>query len=198
MADQQTQLEEVEALLARRKRAARKARVAASRVEKEEGLNINSMMDMMVIILCFLLKSIGSDPVTITQSADLRLPYSTAELAPEDMITITVTKRSVMVDDHEIVPLTDGSVDVGLLQSAESLIIPELQASVEELLQEREQLSAQLGREFEKIATLICDSETQYRLLAQVMATANAGGIQNFKFAVIKRGQGAGLVSASD
>ncbi len=55
------------------KKAARRDREA-----KDMPLTITSLMDAFTIILCFLLKTYGSDPINITQSAELRLPGSVA------------------------------------------------------------------------------------------------------------------------
>ena len=48
-----------------------------------EPLSINSMMDIMVIILVFLLKSYSTEDITVAASADLTLPTSSASKAPE-------------------------------------------------------------------------------------------------------------------
>lgn len=175
---------------AKRKRRNRGKRAAA----EEAGLNINSMMDMMVIILCFLLKSNGAEPIPINQSDDLRLPYSTTELPPEDMLVLTITKSYVMVLDEPVTRITDGQIDISELQSAESAIIPVLQQKIEEEFNRQQQWAANLGREYESVVTIISDSQTPYRILTQVMMTASAAGVQNFKFAVIQRQQGSGAI----
>ncbi|MFT5991946.1 MAG: biopolymer transport protein ExbD [Bradymonadia bacterium] len=160
----------------------------------EPGLNINSMMDMMVIILCFLLKSVGAEPIQINQNDDLRLPFSTSELPPEDMLVLNVTKRWVMVGDDQVTPINEGTIDASFLQSAESAIIPELQQKIEEELNEQEQWAQHQNREVERVVTIISDSQTPYRILTQVMITSAAAGIQNFKFAILQRPQGSGVV----
>ena len=48
---------------------AKKAAIKASRREREEegaALTMTSLMDMVTIIVCYLLKTYGSDPVVIT------------------------------------------------------------------------------------------------------------------------------------
>jgi len=163
--------------------------------ESEGGLNINSMMDMMVIIIVFLIKSVGSEPIQINQNDDLRLPNSTSTLAPEDMMVMSITKQWVMVEDESVIPINDGQIDPSALQSATSAVIPELQSRIEEQLNEQEQWARIAGREFEKMVTIISDSQTPYRVLTQVMITAAAAGVTNFKFAVIQRDQGSGVMS---
>lgn len=160
-------------------------------------LSINSLMDLMTIILVFLLMNLENSPVQINQNEDLRLPWSTTELPPEDMMTISVTKRWVMVEESPIVPINEGQIDPSAFQSADSAIIPELQQRIEEVLTQQEQWARQLGQEEQKVAIIIADETAPYRILTTVMITAAAAGIQNFKFAVIQRAQGAGAGAAA-
>lgn len=54
----------------------------------------------------------------------------------------------------------------------------------------------QLGRADERLATLIVDKDTPYKIIIQVMTTASTAGVQNVKFASMKRAQGAGIRKA--
>ena len=148
------------------------------------------MMDMMFIILVFLIKQVGEEPIPISESDDLRMTMSTSELPPEDMLTITITRLSVMVLDQAVVQISDGAIDPSELQSAESAVIPQLQQHIEERLRENDQWAALTGREQSRVVTIIAHNTTPYRLLTQVMITASQAGVQNFKFAILRRQQG--------
>lgn len=87
-----------------------------------DSLNINSMMDIMTILLVFLLVSVTSDPLSINQNTELRLAKmaggcgfekktkdSPAKVVckrayrpPQDSIPITVTKKTILVDNEDI------------------------------------------------------------------------------------------------
>jgi biopolymer transport protein ExbD len=164
----------------------------ASFKDEKSGVNLNSMMDMMTIILTFLMKSIGAEPIQTNQSADLRLPMSDSEVNPEDMLVLYISKKWVMVGDKGITPVSEGKIDPSLLQSAESGIIPELQQAIEDSMKNQEQWARVTGREQKKIVTIVSDSDTPYRILTQVMMTAGVAGIQNFKFAIIQAERKAG------
>lgn len=183
--------EEVD-VFAERKRLARKGRGRRGS-GGEPSLNINSMMDMMTIILCFLLKSYGAEPIQITENDDLRLPFSNTELAPEDMLVLTVTKRWILVENESVTAINEGRIDPSALQAPDSPIVPELQTRIEQKLNEQEQWANLAGRQFEKVVTIVADSQTPYRVLTQVLLTASAAGVQNFKFAVMQREQGSGV-----
>lgn len=196
MTDETNIIGDEEEILAQRKKEARRNKSKGHRGEESLGLNINSMMDMMTIILCFLLKSVGAEPIQVNQNDDLRLPYSTSELAPEDMLILSITKRWVMVEDDQVIPINEGQIDPSALQSAESAIIPELQQRIEQVIQDQEQWARIAGREFERVVTIVVDETVPYRVLTQVMITSTAAGIQNFKFAILQREQGSGVRAA--
>jgi biopolymer transport protein ExbD len=176
-----------------KKKERRRQKALLSRIEGEFELNLNAMIDMMTVLLVFLLKQYSSDPVSISESADLRLPHSNTDQAVKDSVAISVTKKWVMVEDDAIVPINDGQIDPSSLQSAESVIIPVLQQKVEQKLEDNAAWAKQFGRPETRIATIIADSDTPYRVLIQVMTTAGAAGIQNFKFAAMQRAQGSGV-----
>ena len=58
---------------------------------KPEPLSINSLMDIMTILLVFLIKSYSSDPVTLKQTEDLKPPFSSSTLKPDPSTTMTLT-----------------------------------------------------------------------------------------------------------
>lgn len=167
-----------------------KSKRSSRRGKGDDGpsLNINSMMDIMVIILCFLLFSVGADPLNIKQSDDLRLPQTISQIAPEATLTITVSRTYVLVDDRQVLSLNDGEIDPQDLVSAQSMQIPELQREIEESLTRQVEQQQRLGREPNPVATLVVHNATPFETIARVMASANQGGVQNFRFAVIRRG----------
>jgi biopolymer transport protein ExbD len=85
-----------------------------------DSLNINSMMDIMTILLVFLLVSVTSDPLSINQNTELRLAKMAGSCGwekvdgtvkavckrayrpPNDSIPITITKKTILVDNQDI------------------------------------------------------------------------------------------------
>src|SRR5690554_2761699 len=94
---------------AQRAREAKRAKSAARRAsgEAEGSLNINSLMDIMVIMLVFLLKSYGEEPLKAIDE-DLKVPSSASQLNPEDSTTVTVTRTAILVNDKLAVDVKDG------------------------------------------------------------------------------------------
>lgn len=166
-------------------RARDKQRKAKSgRDEESEGdVNINSLMDIMVILLVFLLKSYGDQPIKVTGD-DLDVPKSTTKLGPEDMTSITVTRNAILVNDEKV---TDVPVDKSQKRGGDSgLEIIALLDKLNTTVEKKKQEMKLLGKKFDPVATVIADQSTRYRLLTEVMYTAGQAGLSKFKFAVVR------------
>lgn len=75
-------------------------------------LNINSLMDALTIILIFLLKSYGSDPINITQKeGEMLLPKSVSTSNMADAVDITISASTVLVRNNAVVNVKNGRVD---------------------------------------------------------------------------------------
>ncbi len=89
--------------------ALKAAKLANNKIRKksdEGGLTITSLMDALTIMLVFLLVSIVSDPLNITQGEAMRLANATAEDKPaSDTIAIAITKESILADQEHTVDI---------------------------------------------------------------------------------------------
>ncbi|MBR58830.1 MAG: hypothetical protein CMH54_12525 [Myxococcales bacterium] len=109
-----------------------KPKTARRKRETSSSLNINSLLDILTILLVFLLVSISSDPLNVQQNAKLRLPKMShgcgveclqekgvkpgseckaenqvvvcrdAYRPPEDTVPITITKSAILLDNKEV------------------------------------------------------------------------------------------------
>lgn len=156
--------------------------------EPGSSLNINSMMDMMTVILCFLLFNVGADPLAIKQSDDLRLPVSMIPLNPEITLTILVSQSRIIVDDRMVLSLDEGQINESDLPGRDARIVPELQRIVEEAMETQARVSAQLNRENRPAATLIIDGRTPFSTVSRVLSSAQAGGVSDLRIATQRLG----------
>lgn len=187
----------------------RKRKPAGGRGGLEGGLNINSMMDIMTILLVFLLMSITADPLQISQSEYLKLAKSTAEYKPESSVPITITEKNILVDSKEVVPV-DCSMNGQVCQpddytrkeaplplfsvdktykkdsSESSFTIEPLLERLQEMVEQQKKEAAELQREFKPVATVICDRFIPYRVIAEVVHTAGMAGLSDLRFAIVK------------
>jgi biopolymer transport protein ExbD len=156
------------------------------RDESGKSLNINSMMDIMVIILVFLLKNYGDEPIKIV-GEDLKAPQSTTQLTPEDMMTVTVSQRAILVNNKKAVDVKQGAVDKSQKKGGEaSLLIQPLFDEISDAIKRKKREMSLIGQAYEPVATIIADQSTPYRLLTEVMYTAGQAELSKFKFAVVK------------
>lgn len=177
--------EEEEWIKAQRARKARRAKGGRDE-EGAKQLNINSFMDILVILLVFLIKSFGDQPIKVT-GADLQVPRSTTELTPEDMTAITISRSAILVNDKKAVDVKDGKVDKSQKKGGEaSLYIQPLFDTLTEETNKKKRQMELLSKEYDPVATIVADQTTPYRLITEVMYTAGQAELSKFKFAVIK------------
>lgn len=180
--------EEEEWIKAQRAAEAAKQKRAARRNQgHDEGVNINSLMDIMVIILVFLLKSYGDDPIKVVDE-DLKVPRSTSQLEPVDATTITVNRRSILVDDRPVVDVREGAVDPsqkGTGGQSSMRIMPLLDA-LNDAVEQRRAEAQLMGNDFATEATIIADQSTPHRLILEVLYTATEAQLNQFRFAIIR------------
>ena len=181
--------EEEERILAKRARDARRKK--KKREQENNPLNINSMMDLMTIILVFLIDSYGNNPIQVKASPDLLIPRSNSQLSPQDTMQITITRQSIVVGDNSVVALKDGAVDKTQKKGGEnSLYIQPLFDRLTDEVSKHKNIAQLRKKPFEGVVTIVADRTTPYRLVTEVMYTAGQAQLNQFKFAVVKQPQG--------
>ncbi len=189
MDPQMPSMSQIDAAWAAKKKA-KKDKRRQKETEKQK-LNINSLMDAFTIILCFLLKSFGSDPVQIRESDDLKLPRSTSDDGLVDATVIGVSTRSIQVNDRKVADLRNGAVDESMKRDGqEGLMINPLYDALKEVVQHLKMIKARTGGgKFEGEALIVGDRNTNYRLISEVLYTAGQAEFQKFKFVAAEGGK---------
>lgn len=155
------------------------------------GLNINSLMDIMTIILVFLIKSFTTNPVTLRQAKDLQMPFSTANEEPPITTAILVTLNTIAVDDTPCQAVESGKISENDLAQSGMLIsrcLEELQKTVD-----HQKRIAQLRPDrpaFNDTVVIMVDRFVPFKLITQVMYTAGQAEFSKFKFSVVKAPRG--------
>ena len=147
--------------------ADRKTRRLQRRVPLRVELQITSMMDMFTIILVFLLTFF--DPGQADTSV-LVLPTVAASGAEKPGIRIEIRKDAIAVDGVEVVTL-DGNG--GLQDSTER--IGRVLLAVEQSLE---------GKANDGGLVVAIDRSVPYAVVADVLASANAAGFNDYRFVV--------------
>lgn len=131
-------------------------------LEKDE-LNLNSMMDMMTIILLFLLKTFSTTGQITTPSEDLKLPYSAATESPKKELSVSVTRQTIMVGQDIIMDLKN-------LNPTENLIGP-LYVRLSQLAEEGRQDEVRYGKPFSHEVIVQADENTRFQVLVKILYT---------------------------
>jgi biopolymer transport protein ExbD len=168
---------------------AKKAAKAQARRDKEEDkgdLNITSLMDIVSIIVVYLLKTYGSDPVIITPTAGQKVPLSQADSPLQDGVPIYISSRDITFEGKKLVQIgDDGEVDAAALNK--NLIGPLYDALAEEADKAKAMAEAR-GTEWPGRVIVVGDEKLKFKTLVNVMYTAGRAEYQQYAFCVIKAG----------
>lgn len=158
-----------------------------------QKLLINSLMDAFIIVLIFLLRSFGADPVQIRESSELKLPDSTSTKPLEDAVVISVTASSILVDDRKVVDLSGGRVDEAHMRGGQDgLLIDPLFEALHEKIKHIQLIRARQGRDATGgVALIVAHRVTSYRLITEILYTAGQAAFDKFKFVATEAGRNA-------
>ncbi|MBN2694478.1 biopolymer transporter ExbD [bacterium] len=159
------------------------------------GLGMNSLMDILTILLIFLLKSFSSKADAIQMSDELELPKSSGILKLERSIRVYVTKNSIKVEGDSkkrSVKIINGTIDPTDMVNGDAAthVIAELKDILEEKAEYLKNLERESNgrREFKGLITIISDRSIPFRIINDVVFTAAISEFKNVKFAVIQGG----------
>lgn len=130
--------------------------------EKDE-LNLNSMMDMMTIILLFLLKTFSTTGQITTPSEDLKLPYSASDETPKKELSVSVTRSNIMVGNDIIMELKT-------INQNENLITP-LYNRLSQIAEEARKDEVRYGKPFSHEVIVQADENTPFQILVKILYT---------------------------
>ena len=167
--------------------AKKKAKKAARRNKKQEegALTITSLMDVVSIIVVYLLKNYGADPVLIMPTAGQKVPMSNADAPIQEGVAVYVSTRAITFNNKKIVQLDDaGEVDPAALQG--HLIGPLFDAMAEEA-DKAKQMAAAQGSEWSGVVILVGDQNLKFSTIVNVMYTAGRAEYREYAFCVIQQ-----------
>ena len=169
------------------KKAIRSYARKLSEPEVVKDLNITPLMDMMTIILVFLLKSFSSTTSTITFDQNLQVPKSFTELKPKLAVTVTVTKKVLLVEGDGIAPINNGRIDPAVKRDGENgYYITPLVEILEKHARREKKVAEITGQKFDAQLMIVADQSTPYRLLTEIIYSCGQAGYQNYRLLVLK------------
>lgn len=162
-----------------------------NRKKKDMELDINSLLDILVILLVFLLKSYSASQVEIKVPKNLSIPTSKSEDYGHQIPTILVTKDgTIFVNKEEIVKKGERKVD------GEGKIV-QLFEKLNEIKQKNDKRFAAVKKSEEekgnkeseksllgKSVNLVFDQDLDYGEMQYIMHTSSFSGYGKFKLLV--------------
>lgn len=149
-------------------------------------VNINSLLDVLSVILVFLMKSYSSNSVQIKPSPTLQVPFSHSLVAVQESTAVTVTLKDILVDDVPVMTFDAGTVPANFLSSGGLLIDPLFQKLQDAVDHQKKIAEVNKKADFKGIVTIIADRNVPFSLITEVMYTAGQAQFSKFKFAAIR------------
>ena len=165
-----------------------------------EAPSLNSLMDVITIILVYLIKMFATNPLDV-QDPSLHLPISSSLESPDEtpVVMITGAKRrepngsfasdtpTIVVDDSVITQLDTNTYRVSDKLKEKNFIIVPLKRELQKIRKEQGVTASITGGDgFSGKITIVADGDTPYRVLSDVLVTCGVAGFDEFKFAIVK------------
>ena len=145
-------------------------------------IDITSLLDALVIMLVFLLKSYNSSGVVINIPKDISIPRSASTSLNTSGINVQVSKESIYVDDKVVYTDENAIRKIDRMKTIYPLY-DELVRKKEEIKRLKKQL--RVPRSFSGRVNFILDKSIRYKTLQRLMHTSAASGFKTYKFVVL-------------
>lgn len=165
--------------------------------------SLNSLMDVVTIILVYFVKTFAVSPVTV-QDPSVNLPFSTSLEAPQDAVVVMITGaqrrevgpngKAILVEDIPTITVDDELVTQlsrefkipSNILERDSIIRPLKQKLLEK--KKMQNITAELTAKESSGDKLIivADREVPFGTLWRVLVTSGMAGFSAFQFAIVK------------
>ncbi|MCB9094428.1 MAG: biopolymer transporter ExbD [Halobacteriovoraceae bacterium] len=168
-----------------RNRAIRKKKFKRKRKEFVE-MDITSLLDILVILLVFLLKSYNASNIVINVQKDIALPKSESISPNNAGVIIQLSKDKIWVDAKEVIDYANNPKQVKIYDHGGRLVLP----LYDELVRIREEIEltnkqANIDKNFSGVANLVVDKEIKYLEVKRILYTTAEAGFKSYKFVVM-------------
>lgn len=147
-------------------------------------IDITSLLDILVIMLVFLLKSYNSTGIILNVPKDITLPTSNSQDVNTSGVVVQVSPNTIWVDDQVV--LQKDETKGRIYDYGGRRIIP----LFNELVRKKDtvkQVSKTTpdAKKFSGIVNLIVDKSIKYSEVKKVLFTAAEAGYKSYKFVVL-------------
>lgn len=156
------------------------------RGDQDMYLQITSLIDTLVIILVFMLMTIGSGSVNLEMASNVKLPWAIQGAELTQGLRVVARVDGITVEQDAIVPLDHGTVARSATAEDGRKIVPLFQ-KMAKLATDSKKAAEKTGVKFEGKVLLQADKELPLKTVRQIMYTAARAGYNDFKFAVVRQ-----------
>jgi len=171
-------------------------------------LQLTSLMDVLVIILVFLLKSYATSTNSFSTVPGLKLPNSASQDVPPDSLQVIVTPEGLTFENERILEFVQtagavGEADASYAFKAGDLtergrkVLPLFDALLKarekaELLRAKSKARDESGKpiEFRGVLAIQADKRVNYDTIRKIMYTGAVAGFKTFRFLALRRDAG--------
>ena len=168
-------------------------------------LQLTSMMDVLVIILVFLLKSYATSTNNFSSVQGIQLPYSSSPDSPPDSLQVIITPEGMTFENSRILDFSQTQASVGSTEAIYAFkpsdldeggrrIVPLYDALIKardkaELLRAKSKARDEQGQPlpFEGVLAIQADKRVNYDTIRKIMYTAATADYRVFRFLAQKR-----------
>jgi biopolymer transport protein ExbD len=154
------------------------------RGEQDFYLQITSLIDTLVIILVFMLMSLGGGTQEVASGVTLPWAIQGAELTQG--LKVSAKKDGIYIDEEKIVPMNDSTIQSSLLSEDGKKIVPLFQKLLT-ISKESKSSADKSGVKFEGKILMQADKGIPIKTIKQILYTSARAGFNDFKFAVIRQ-----------
>ena len=143
------------------------------RGKQQSKLNLVSLMDIFTILVFFLMVNSSSDVQVLNQDNAIKLPDSSAQQPPGDVLALTVTDNDILVNGRVVMKRD-------VLQAFSGQVEPALKEELDYQAIRSSAPAPAAGRPI----TILADRELPYELLKKIMSTCVDAGYASISLAV--------------
>jgi biopolymer transport protein ExbD len=182
-----------------------RSRRGRRRVNRDFELQLTSMMDVLVIIVVFLLKSYAASTNSFTTVPGMKLPISASPDTPPDSLQVIVTPEGLTFENERILDFTQTMASAGSSEGTYAFkpgdldenghrIVPLFDALTKareksEVLRAKSAARDAEGKPlpFDGVLAIQADKRVQYDTIRKIMYTAAAAGYRIFRMLAMKK-----------
>lgn len=173
------------------------------KIQKEFDLQLTSMMDILVIILVFLLKSYSTSTNSFSSVPGIQLPISKTQDLPPDSLHLIVTPEAITFENERVIEFVQSADSLGAAQynfkaedlTEQGMLVSQLYDALNKAREKAELLRQKSPARDEKgnplpwdgILAIQADKRVKYDTLRKVMYTAGAAQFKVFRLLALRQ-----------